>query len=81
MEVYFPETVERVFLLNVSSEVEKLWTMFSKRLDPVFLRKVCIHEGVPTTKLLQTMDSRILLREWGGTNDTAFPHVTDRNTS
>ena len=51
----------------------KLWTMFSKRLDPVFLRKVRISQTVPTKELLAIMDDTVLLREWGGVNDTSFP--------
>jgi hypothetical protein len=72
----FPETMNRTYLVNVSTSFSILWSIIKVFLDVRSLAKIGFFANPAKAKqdLLQFIDSRELLSEYGGTG-TSFEEV------
>eukprot|EP00746_Dinoflagellata_sp_MGD_P126388 gnl/MRDRNA2_/MRDRNA2_61241_c0_seq1.p1 gnl/MRDRNA2_/MRDRNA2_61241_c0~~gnl/MRDRNA2_/MRDRNA2_61241_c0_seq1.p1 ORF type:complete len:341 (-),score=50.64 gnl/MRDRNA2_/MRDRNA2_61241_c0_seq1:16-1038(-) len=76
VEVHFPEFAGPIILMNAPTFVYILWNAAKRFLDPSVVAKIVIHNGVPEKDLLALMPSDVLLKEYGGTSNADYPHVT-----
>ncbi len=71
----FPEMVDSVILVNVSSVVHSCWGLVKKVLDPVVVAKIQMHTAFPTAYVLRFLAKESLFAEYGGDNQAEYPHV------
>jgi len=75
VEIHFPEQAGPIFLINTPSVVHSAWTMAKKFLDPVVIGKIKLTQNVPTQEMLEIIDGEVLFEEYGGFNQSPFPHI------
>jgi hypothetical protein len=75
----FPEMVDSVILVNVSSVVHSCWGLVNRILDPVVVAKIQMHTTFPTAYVLRFLAKESLFAEYGGENQADYPHAGSRN--
>jgi len=76
VEIHFPEQAGPIFVVNSPSIVAHAMSLFRKFLDPTVVSKIQVHPGIAKEALLEYIDESVLFREYGGTNDADYPHIT-----
>ncbi len=75
----FPEMLDSVILVNVSSVVHSCWGLVKKILDPVVVAKIQMHTTFPTAYVLRFLAKESLFAEYGGENQADYPHAGSTN--